>query len=90
MRRWPSSLNRQRGFCVKQDDKRELWRAIGAFGNIGFTLAGSVVVGLLFGRWADRQIDSFPWASLGGIILGVAAGFWGIYKQVTGKNEDNI
>lgn len=71
------------GLAMKQEDKRDLWRAVGAFSNIGFTLASSVLVGLFIGRWIDNHFQTFPWASLIGIVVGLAGGFWGIYKQVT-------
>lgn len=71
--------------AMKQDDKGELWKAVGVAGNISFTLAASVVAGVLLGRWVDRQLDSSPWAAIGGIVLGMVAGIWGVYKQATGK-----
>lgn len=70
---------------MKPDDKRELWRAMGAAGNIGFTLVASVVAGIWLGRWVDRQLDSAPWATIGGIVLGMVAGVLGVYKQVAEK-----
>ena len=74
---------RNGGMAVKQEDKRDLWRALGAFSNIGFTLASSVLVGLFLGRWIDNHFQTSPWASLTGIVIGLVAGFWSIYKQVT-------
>lgn len=68
---------------MNQEDKRAIIRALGAVGNIGFTLAASVIVGLFLGHWIDQTLDIFPWASLGGIMLGLISGFWSIYKQIT-------
>lgn len=78
-------INREWGRGMKPDDKRELWRAMGAAGNIGFTLVASVVAGIWLGRWVDRQLDSAPWATIGGIVLGMVAGVLGVYKQVAEK-----
>ncbi len=70
---------------MKPEDKRDLLQAMGAAGNIGFTLVASVLVGIGLGRWIDRQFDSAPWATIGGIVLGMMAGVLGVYKQVAGK-----
>ncbi|MEM5794671.1 MAG: AtpZ/AtpI family protein [Bacillota bacterium] len=69
---------------MKQEDKRAILKALSAFGNIGFTLASSVLVGLFLGRWIDGYLHTSPWALIIGIFLGVVAGFWSIYKQVSG------
>ena len=68
---------------MKPEDKREILKALSAVGNIGFTLASSALVGLFLGRWIDKRLDIFPWASIIGIVLGLVAGFWSIYKQAT-------
>jgi ATP synthase protein I len=70
---------------MKQEDKREFFRALGAVGNIGFTLAAAVVVGLLLGRMLDNVFSTGPWLTVVGIILGMIAGLWSMYKQATLK-----
>lgn len=71
------------GLAVKPEDKRDIFRALGEVGNIGFSLASSTIVGLFLGRWIDRTVDIHPWASIFGIVLGLAAGFWSIYKRIS-------
>lgn len=68
---------------MKPEDKREILRALGAVSNIGFTLASSTIVGLFLGRWVDNHLHTSPWASVIGIIVGLIAGFWSIYKLIT-------
>lgn len=70
---------------MDKEDKREIFRALGAVGNVGFALASSVVVGLLLGRWADKNLNTFPWGTTIGIVLGMAAGLWSIYNQIINK-----
>lgn len=50
--------------------------------TIGFYMMSSVVVGVLVGRWVDGYFASGPWATIVGIILGMIAGMWAIYKKV--------
>lgn len=69
---------------MKPEEKREILRALGAVGNIGFTLASSVIVGLFLGRWIDGYLHTSPWVSVIGIIVGAISGFWSIYKQISG------
>lgn len=68
---------------MKPEDKRQMIKALGAVGNIGFTMASSTIVGLFLGRWIDKSLGIFPWASIIGIVLGLVTGFWSIYKQIT-------
>lgn len=71
------------GYTIKQEDKREIFKALGAVGNLGFIFAVSAVVGVLLGRWIDKFLGTFPVLSLIGLILGIVAGFWSIYKQIS-------
>lgn len=66
-------------------DKREIWEALGAVGNLGFTLVSSVMVGLFLGKWLDKYLNTSPWAAITGIVLGITAGFWSIYNQVINR-----
>jgi len=41
----------------------------------------SVVLGYLLGSWLDGKADSKPWFTLGFLLLGIAAGFFSLYKH---------
>jgi ATP synthase protein I len=63
---------------------RELFNAINTAATIGFYMMSSVVVGILLGRGVDGYLGSQPWATIVGIIVGMIAGMWAIYKKVVG------
>lgn len=67
-----------------QKDRNEFFQGLGTAASIGWYLLSSVVAGIALGRWADGYFDSQPWATIIGIVLGMIAGMWAIYKKVVG------
>lgn len=67
-----------------QKNNKELFDGFSTAATIGFYLVSSVVVGIFLGRMADRYFGSQPWATIAGIVLGMLAGLWSIYKKVVG------
>jgi len=52
------------------------------FISLGFEMAVPVVLLLLVGRWADARLGTEPWLSLVGALLGIAVGFYSMFKRV--------
>ena len=50
------------------------------FASVGFELATAVVVGYFGGRYADEKLGTEPWIQVIGLLLGVFAGFWSLFK----------
>lgn len=67
---------------VKQDDKRQLLAALGMVGNVGIGMVAAAAVGLFSGRFIDNWLDSSPWGTVVGTLLGLIAGLWSAYKRV--------
>lgn len=67
---------------VKQDDRRQLLAALGMVGNVGIGMVAAAAVGLVGGRFIDNWLDSSPWATVVGTLLGLIAGLWSAYKRV--------
>lgn len=60
-------------------------RGLGALGllfQLGWTMAGALVVSLAIGLWVDSALGTQPWATLGFTLLGIAAGTYGVYRLV--------
>lgn len=59
-------------------DKRlgnETARALAQFSQIGVVVSASVFIGVMIGRFLDRQFDTSPWMLLIFSLLGVGAAF---------------
>lgn len=49
---------------------------------IGAEMAITITLGFYGGRLLDRHFGADPWIMVAGILLGVAAGIWGIINIV--------
>lgn len=52
------------------------------FISLGFEMALPVVLLLFVGRRADAWLNSTPWLTLVGALLGIAVGFYSMFKRV--------
>ncbi len=55
-----------------------LWQLL----EMGFLIAIPTVLGLLGGLYLDGRLGTAPWLSLGGLLLGLGAGVYGVYRLV--------
>jgi ATP synthase protein I len=51
----------------------------------GAELVGGLLGGMIFGALIDAMLDTRPYGILAGIIIGLAAGFYGVYRMTRGK-----
>lgn len=70
---------------MQKDDGRQMLKAFSLVGTLGFNMAATVAVGLFLGRWADSLLDSQPWATVAGIIIGMLTGLWSAFKIIMKK-----
>lgn len=63
----------------------EWLRALSAASSAGFTLLGSIVVGVFIGSTVDSFFYVRPWGLIFFSLLGAFSGLWSIYKQVVSK-----
>jgi hypothetical protein len=47
----------------------------------------SIVAGYLMGKWLGRALGLGTWPAFLGAALGVAAGFWNLYRLLRGLDE---
>lgn len=50
--------------------------------SVGLELGISVILGLLFGWWLDKQLGTAPWMMLVFLVFGLIAGFRGVIRAV--------
>lgn len=59
------------------------WTALVLLGQIGFTIVFSILIGLFIGLYIDHRFHTAPIATLIGLLLGLAAGVYGVYRLVS-------
>jgi len=68
------------------------WVAALGLTGIGFFVAGSIILGILGGRWLDNKFNnSEPLWIIVGLILGILVAFYGVYNMLRpfiGNNQD--
>ena len=50
-------------------------------------MAVATFIGLGIGYWLDLQLESYPWLSIVGLLIGVAAGFKGVFRAAKEAQE---
>ena len=58
------------------------WVAALGLTGIGFFVAGSIICGVLGGRWLDNKLNSEPVFIIVGLILGIVVAFYGLYSML--------
>lgn len=61
-----------------REDSR-LRRAI-ELSSLGLALPSSIAVGLFFGYWLDKWLNTHPWMLLLFLLLGIASGFVSLFR----------
>jgi|AGTN01.1.fsa_nt_gi hypothetical protein len=64
-------------------------QAISITTMIGAEMALTVTLGFYGGSLLDKQFNTGPWIMVAGILLGVAAGIWGIVNTLQRFWKDN-
>jgi F0F1-type ATP synthase assembly protein I len=63
----------------------QLW----SMSSLGFTLILCTVIGIGIGVFIDKYFHSAPFGTLIFFIVGTVAGFWQVYKEISGSKNDN-
>jgi predicted F0F1-ATPase subunit len=59
-----------------------VWYYLGAFGNIGFSIAFPIALGALIGVWIDDQFTSHPVGTLAGLLGGLIISVLGFLRMI--------
>ncbi|HEX8732653.1 MAG TPA: AtpZ/AtpI family protein [Ktedonobacterales bacterium] len=57
--------------------------AFALVGQVGLTISISLLVGIGIGLFIDSKLHSSPIATLIGLLLGLAAGIYGVYRLIS-------
>jgi ATP synthase protein I len=56
--------------------------------GMGWFVSGSILLGVLGGRWIDEQLHSEPLLLVIGLIVGLFVAFYGIYRMLPGSGNN--
>ncbi len=68
-------------------DARKMWKKLGGVGSLGFSMPLSIALGVLLGTWLDGLFSTNPVLTLVFLLLGIAAAFLTLYREVT-RDQD--
>lgn len=58
--------------------------------SIGISMVLTMLLGIYGGLWLDRRLDSSPLFLLAGTFLGIGAGFYNLWSELSKLSEQNI
>ncbi len=59
------------------------WAAFGLIGQVGLNIALGALLGIGIGLFIDSKLHSSPIATLIGLLLGLAAGIYNVYRLIS-------
>lgn len=65
----------------KNDDKRNIIRALALLSQLGLSMAACVFAGVMAGKLLDRWLGTSPWLLIVCSIIGAAASFKVMYDM---------
>ena len=71
------------------------WVAALRLVGVGFFIVGSILLGVVAGRWLDTRLNSEPTWMIVGLLLGLVIAFYGVYRMLLpflsnkGNKENN-
>jgi F0F1-type ATP synthase assembly protein I len=77
----PSVVTGRRSIDPAARTTKRAYDALSA-SSVGLELGISVILGLLFGWWLDKQLGTQPWMMLLFLVFGLIAGFRGVMRAV--------
>ena len=72
---------------LPKEEKKKILEDLRLYGSLGTEMAGSVLIGTLFGYWADKWLGTRPWILIIGFVFGAAAGFLSLYRFVSREDQ---
>jgi ATP synthase protein I len=49
---------------------------------VGVQFALAIFIGLGIGYWLDKKLKTFPWLTILWFLIGLAAGFKNVYREI--------
>jgi ATP synthase protein I len=65
------------------------WGPVAKFLGVGFYIAFCIIFGILGGLWLDKLFHTEPIFLLLGLVIGLTAAFWGLYRMLVPYMNEN-
>ena len=65
-----------------EKETKGLFRQLGKISVIGIEMVVSTFMGLAIGVYLDRRWETTPWLTIGFLIIGIAAGFRNVFREI--------
>ncbi len=65
-----------------EDGPGSKWRSQLRLSTVGLTLAIAVAIGAVGGLYLDSYLGTEPWLTILGVLLGSAAGFRQLFREI--------
>jgi F0F1-type ATP synthase assembly protein I len=59
-----------------------------AYASVGFEVVTPVVLFMFAGYWIDQWLESLPWFLLLGALLGIAVGFYNLFRKLLPRGSE--
>ena len=73
---------------MDKNDWSGIIKAAGLLSYLGIVMIVSIGIGYFLGSTLDRYLQTGPWLMILGLIIGVGAGFYGVYQIIIGVMAD--
>ncbi len=70
-----------------QQSDRKQRQSMASAASLGFEVVVPVALLSYGGNWLDRTLDTPPWFLLGGMLLGMAVGFYNLFRRAVPRNR---
>lgn len=84
--RHPTSEKEDRKDASRSGKIEKNWQLL-KFSSLGIEMAVATAIGWGIGYWLDLQFGTYPWLMLVFLLLGVAAGFKGVFRAAREAQE---
>ena len=66
------------------NERNELssWQYASRLIGVGFYIGGTIVSGVLIGRYLDGRMNTRPFFALTGLVVGLAIALYGVYEML--------
>lgn len=67
---------------------RQGWGPVALITQLGVTMVGSILLGLVLGLWIDAHFGTKPWAMLFLSLVGIFAGSFAVYRLISASIDE--